>query len=135
VGALLPARADRRVVAALNFAVQVGGCLALLAAGGTSVPLLLLGCVLFGLGIGNLVSLPPLIAQTEFARADVGRVVALVTAANQAVFAFAPAVLGAVRDATGWTGAPILLAALVQVTAAAVVLAGPTPVLNRVRAG
>jgi hypothetical protein len=66
----------------------------LLAAGGISVPLLLLGCVLFGLGIGNLTSLPPLIAQAEFCPADVGRVVALVTAINQAVFAFAPAVLG-----------------------------------------
>lgn len=124
LGSLLPARADRRVAAALNFAVQVGGCLALLAAGGTSVPLLLLGCVLFGLGIGNLTSLPPLIAQTEFPRADVGRVVALVTAINQAVFAFAPAILGALRDATSWAGAPILLAALVQIAAAAIVLAG-----------
>jgi MFS family permease len=124
VGWLLPERADRRVAAALNFAVQVGGCLALIAAAGTSAPLLLLGCALFGLGIGNLTSLPPLIAQAEFPRADVGRVVALVTATNQAVFAFAPAVLGLLRDATGSATAPIVLAALVQITAAAVALAG-----------
>jgi hypothetical protein len=119
VGWLLPADADRRVAPALNFAVQVAGCLALLAAGGASVPLLLLGCVLFGLGIGNLTSLPPLIAQSEFLRTDTGRVVALVTATNQAVFAFAPAVLGGLRSAaavrcrrwrpslacrTGWCG-------------------------------
>jgi MFS family permease len=121
---VLPAEADRRVAGALNFAVQAVGCLALIAAGGTSVPLLLLGCVLFGLGIGNLTSLPPMIAQTEFPQADVGRVVALVTAVNQAVFGFAPAVLGALRDTTGWAGAPILLAALVQLTAAATALAG-----------
>jgi fucose permease len=124
VGWLLPAGADRRVAAALNFAVQVLGCLAILAAGGASVPLLLLGCVLLGLGIGNLTSLPPLIAQSEFPRTDMGRVAALVTATNQAVFAFAPALLGGLRDATGWGGAPVLLAAFVQLAAAAVVLVG-----------
>ena len=130
LGALLPAEVDRRVVAALNFAVQVAGSAALLAAAGTSVPLLLGGCVLFGLGIGNLTSLPPLIAQTEFRRTDVGRVVALVTAANQAVFAFAPAASGVLRDVSGWVGAPIALAALVQLAAAAAVLAGRTPRLD-----
>lgn len=124
LGWLMSPHTDRRLAAALNFAVQVAGSAALLTAGGTSVPLLLLGCVLFGLGIGNLVSLPPLIAQREFPRADVGRVVALVTATNQAVFAFAPAALGLLRDATGWGGAPILLALLVQAAAALTALGG-----------
>lgn len=114
---------DRRVAAALNFAVQVAGSAVLVIADGAPA-LLLFGCVLFGLGIGNLVSLPPLIAQRELLRADVGRVVALVTAVNQAVFAFAPAVLGALRDLSGWSGAPILFALCVQVAAALVVLAG-----------
>lgn len=124
LGWLMPQHAERRVAAAINFAVQIAGCLALIASGGTSTPLLLLGCVLFGLGIGNLISLPPLIAQTEFPRADVGRVVALVTATNQAVFALAPVVLGVLRDATGWFGAPVVLAALAQTIAAAIVLTG-----------
>lgn len=124
LGALLPARADRRIAAALNFAVQIAGSLMLLASGGTSVPLLLAGCVCFGLGVGNLVSLPPLIAQTEFARADLARVVALVTAVNQAGFAFAPAAFGALRDLAGGNTASMLAAALVQLAAAAVVLAG-----------
>ncbi len=124
LGALLPARADRRVAAAANFAVQVAGSLALLASGGSSVPLLLLGCVLFGLGVGNMISLPPLIAQAEFARGDVARVVALVFAFTQAVFAFAPAGLGALRDAADAGWAPVLAAALVQAGAAAAVLAG-----------
>lgn len=114
--------ADRRKAAALNFAVQVAGSAALLAAGVSSVPLLLLGCVLFGLGIGNMISLPPLIAQREFAREDVGRVVALVTATNQAVFAFAPALFGLLQDAAGSRGASILLALVVQVAAGTVIL-------------
>jgi len=124
LGRLLRPGVDRRIAASVNFAVQVTGCLALLAAAGSSVPLLVTGCVLFGLGIGNLVSLPPLIAQAEFSRADTNRVVVLVTAVNQAVFAFAPAILGVVRDAAGWAGAPILLAAAVQVVAIGAALAG-----------
>jgi len=47
------------------------------------VPLLLLGVILFGAGIGNATSLPPLIAQAEFVKDDVGRVVALNLAIGQ----------------------------------------------------
>ena len=125
LGILLPrAGSDRRLAAALNFAIQIVGSVALLAAVGTSVPLLLAGCILFGLGMGNLVLLPPLIAQAEFPRGDAARVVALVIAVNHAVFAFAPATLGLLRDIAGWGGAPIALAALVQLAALIVVLAG-----------
>ena len=48
----------------------------------------------FGLGIGDLVLLPPVIAQPEFEPADIARIVALVTAINQAVFAFASFAFG-----------------------------------------
>ncbi|HEY4250866.1 MAG TPA: MFS transporter [Roseomonas sp.] len=123
LGALMPAGADRRVAAAVNLAVQVAGSLLLLASGGLSVPLLIAGCVCFGLGVGNLVSLPPLIAQIEFRARDVGKVVALVTATNQAVFACAPAALGALRDAVAGNWAPFLAAALVQAAAILVVVA------------
>ena len=68
-------------------------CGVMMLAVGTTVVMLVPGCVLFGLGIGSLLSLPPWIAQTEFAPTEVPRVVALVTAINQAVFAFAPAIL------------------------------------------
>src|SRR5690606_39005204 len=101
VGWLMPAGADRRLAAAAVYGVQVLGCGAFLLAGGMSVPLLLAGVVLFGLGIGNVTSLPPLIAQAEFARADVPRVVALGTAIAQAAFAFAPAAFGLVREFAG----------------------------------
>ncbi len=115
-----------RVAAALNLAVQLAGMAALLAApsspGGT-VALLLLGCGLFGLGLGNQVTLPPIIAQAEFPPALVGRVVALVVATNQAFYAFAPATFGALRDAFG-DGAVPVAAALCQAVAMAVVLAG-----------
>ena len=89
---------DRRFAATLNFAVQIGGVLLLIVSSGWVG--LMLGCILFGLGIGNLTSLPPLIVQKEFERADVVTVVALITAINQGVFAFAPAMIGVLRDAT-----------------------------------
>ena len=65
VGWLLRPETDRRRAAALNFLVQAGGSLALLlSASATSAPLLLvLACVLFGLGVGNMLSLPPMVAQ------------------------------------------------------------------------
>ncbi len=121
VGWLMPPHADRRVIGALNYGMQIIGCCAFLLAGGTNIPLLLVGVVLFGLGIGNATSMPPLISQTEFAAADVGRVVALVTAVAQASYAFAPAVFGMIRDATGGSSAvPALFvtAALFQLAAA-----------------
>jgi hypothetical protein len=122
LGWLMPPAADRRQAAAATFALQVTGSLVLLAAGGASVPLLLLGVVLFGLGLGNAASLPPLIAQQDFSPADTARAVALVTACNQAFYAFAPAAFGVLRTA----GEPWLFiaAALIQAVAASVVLLG-----------
>jgi cyanate permease len=115
-------RLDRRRAAAGNFAVQAAGLLLLLA-GSSALPLLL-GCVLFGIGLGNLVSLPPLIAEREFAPTDLGRVVALVVALNQAVYSFAPAVFGALHDVSGSYRAPLLLAVVLHGLAAMLVLAG-----------
>ena len=55
---------DRRLAAAANLLMQSTG--ALLLAFGEGMAPLAAGCVLFGLGVGNLTSLPPLIAQREF---------------------------------------------------------------------
>lgn len=114
--------ADRRHVAAVNLSVQAAGSL-LLAFGDGKVTLVA-GCVLFGLGVGNLTSLPPLIAQREFRSADVGTVVALVTAINQAVFAFAPAIFGVLHDLSTNYVAAFVLAAVAQLAAATIVLGG-----------
>jgi len=100
----MPQGADRRLVACVSYGVQIAGSAALLAASGTSVPLLLLGVLLFGAGIGNATSLPPLIAQAEFAGADVGRVVSLIVATSQATYAFAPAAFGLIRELTSHGG-------------------------------
>ena len=111
---------NRRQIAALNFLVQACGTGLLTFASGTSV--LVFGCVLFGLGVGNLVSLPPLIMQKEFAAPDVGKAVALMVAINQAVFALAPAVLGAVRDIANGYVWSFALAAAIQLASAGIIL-------------
>jgi MFS family permease len=98
VGWLMPVEADRRLVACASYGVQIAGSIAFMAAGGTSVPLLLLGVLLFGVGIGNATSLPPLIAQMEFVKDDVPRVVSLIVAIGQAAYAFAPAGFGLIRE-------------------------------------
>jgi len=114
--------ADRRLAAAGNFAMQACGVALLALTSG--MPILLIGCALFGLGIGNLVLLPPIIAQAEFEPADVPRVVALVTAINQAVFAFAPFAFGVLHDLTGSYAVAFSAAAVFQLAAGAIVLAG-----------
>jgi MFS family permease len=111
---------DRRHAATLNFVIQASGT-ALLAFG-SGLPALVCGCVLFGLGFGNLVSLPPLILQKEFPAVDVGRAVALTVAINQAVFAFAPAILGVLRDVENSYTAAFSVVAAIQVLAALIVV-------------
>ena len=129
---VMPMGADRRLLACLGYALQLAGSLTLIAAGGSSVPLILLGVVLFGAGFGNATSLPPLIAQVEFVREDVPRVVGLIVGISQGGYAFAPALFGLVREfaphaADASAGAApyvFLAAALVQGLAITAFLAG-----------
>ncbi len=114
--------ADRRLITAANLAVQVIGVVLL--ATTTHPALILAGCILFGLGVGNLVSLMPLAAHAEFEAIDVSRVVALIIAINQATFSFAPGALGALHDATGGYGWPLVLVGALQVLAALALLSG-----------
>src|SRR5262249_33459307 len=91
----------------------------------TSAPaLLVVACVLFGLGLGNLVSLPALIIQQEFPNRDFARIVSMVVAINQFAFAFGPALLGRLQQADGsYTHA--LLACLVMEAVGAVIVLAP----------
>jgi hypothetical protein len=131
IGWAMPPGTDRRLVACGSTAVQVAGCGVFIIAAGTSVPLLLLGVVLFGVGFGNGTWLPPLIAQVEFATDDVPRVVALIVAIAQGAYAFAPVVFGTIRELAPATGASagaapslFIAAGLVQGLAICAFLAG-----------
>ena len=124
VGWLMPVNANRRHVACLSYGVQLLGCLVLLGVGQWP-GLVWLGVMLFGAGIGNATSLPPLIAQAEFPRQQTQRVVALIVATAQGCYAFAPAVFGVVKSFSGGTGVAIfILAAVIQGMTIGVLLAG-----------
>jgi MFS family permease len=137
-GWLMPVGADRRLFACASYGVQIAGVVAFLLAGGASLPLLLVGVVLFGFGIGNATSLPPLIAQVEFAKEDAARVVPAIVATAQATYAFAPAFFGIVRELAplwAWpeTAAPLvfLLVIAIKAIAIAALLAGRRARLSR----
>jgi len=126
VGWLMSGDADRRLVACASYALQIAGTLAFILAAGTHVPLLVAGVLLFGAGIGNATSLPPLIAQTEFAKGDVARAVALIVGISQAGYAFAPAAFGVLRELAPAAGtqAVFVTAALLQALAIGAFLIG-----------
>jgi len=129
IGWFMPPACDRRLLAAASYGLQVAGSLAFLAAQGTNVPLIIAALFMFGLAFGNGTWLPPLIAQVEFAKEEVARVVALVVAISQAAYAFAPASFGLIRDLSdhvhpGTAPAVFVTAALIQGLAASVFLIG-----------
>lgn len=120
-GWLMPAGADRRLFACTSYLVQVAGSIAFLIAAGNSIPLLLIGVILFGFGIGNATSLPPLIAQTEFVKEDVTRVVPMIVAIGQGTYAFAPATFGLIREvAPSFAFVPAKAAPYLFIAAAAI---------------
>jgi hypothetical protein len=127
VGWLMPPRANRRAVAAAAYAVQLIGTLLLVVVAPTQTVWILIAVALFGSGIGNATSLPPLMAQAEFNKADVPRVVALIVATAQATYAFAPALFGALLALTAGgaaasvgSGSQVFFAAVALVQVAAI---------------
>ncbi len=118
-------KVDRRAAACGTFLVQIAGMALLMS--NASATALYLGCALFGLGVGNLVSLPGLIVQQEFPRQHFSRVVSLMVAINQ--FAFGPALLGYLRRAQGDYSTALAACLTLELTAAVIVV---WPMLRRI---
>jgi len=121
-------RVDRRVASCGNFLVQVLAMTILMST--TSVPLLVAGCALFGLALGNVISLPGLIVQQEFPQRDFARIVSMVMAINQFAFAFGPALLGRLQQPDGSYARALFACLVMEVAAAVIVLA---PVMGRMK--
>jgi len=113
-------RLDLRRVTALSLVSQAGALLAMTRT--TDAGALFAACAIFGLSAGNLISLPALIIQREFAAGSFGLLVGLSTAIGQFTYAFGPGLLGLVRDATGGYPASLALCMALEVAAAAMVL-------------
>ena len=116
-------RFDPRLATSLTLAVQIAG-VGLLAIAGSPAGLYS-GSILFGLGVGNLVTLPSLILQREWPREHFATLISLSLAINQVTFAFGPAVMGVVRDWSGAYTAALMLCAALQALAAVWVLRRP----------
>lgn len=115
-------RLDRRRVGAASFASQAVALGLMLAV--PTPAMLLAGCFLFGLSVGNVITLPSLIVRREFATASFGLVVGLNTALVQLTFAFGPALLGLIRTMSGGYEPALGLCIALQLVASLVVLAG-----------
>jgi cyanate permease len=101
-------------------------------AASTERSMLYLGCVLFGVGVGNATSLPGLIVQQEFPKQHFARIISIVVAINQFTFAFGPTLLAQLQRVEG-TDTAALLACLAMEIAAAVVVVSPAVTRRRPR--
>ena len=114
-------RIDHRLATAASYAVQAVGMVLLLVSDAPG--LVLVGCCLFGLSVGNVITLPAIFAQREFAPVRYGAVVNRVWTVGQTLFALGPMGAGALLAATG-TPAWTIAACLVMQLAAAALCAG-----------
>ncbi len=117
-------RLDQRRASAISFASQGAAVLLMLVAGDHAVALYL-GCIGFGLSVGNVITLPALIVQREFTAASFGIVVVLSTAIGQVAYAFAPSLLGVLHDASGSYAPALAAVAGMQIAATALILRRP----------
>lgn len=116
-------RIDRRLATAVVLLVQIAGMVVLLSS--AAMPSLYLGCMLFGFGVGNLITLPGLIVQKEFPRRDFARAVSLNVAITQLVAAIGPSLLGVLHDLSGSYRSSLIACLVLQAAAALLVLVRP----------
>jgi len=116
-------RLNRRVVSSATLVIQIIGLTVL--AWAPSATAVYGGCALFGLGVGNLTTLPGLILAVEWPRERFGALVGLVVGINQFTFAFGPSLVGVLRDRAGAYEPALGACAMLEATAAAMILLGP----------
>ena len=114
-------RLNQRRASAASFASQALG-LGLMVVLPDQPAALYVGSVVFGLSVGNVITLPALIVQREFSPQSFGLVVGLSSMVGQATLAFGPTLLGVARDATGGYGAALVLCMVLQLLGAVIVL-------------
>jgi MFS family permease len=116
-------RMDQRIVSAASFVAQAAGLGLMLALPGQPAALYV-GSVVFGLSVGNVVTLPALIVQREFDARSFGQVIGLVSMVGYTLLAFGPTLLGLARDIAGSYGPAVALCIGLQLAAALLVVIG-----------
>jgi MFS family permease len=115
-------RLNRRAVASATLVIQILGLAVLTRP--PSAAAVYVGCALFGLGVGNLTTLPGLILAVEWPRERFSALVGLAVGINQLTFAFGPSLVGVLRD-VGGDALALGACATLQALAAAMILLGP----------
>jgi MFS family permease len=91
----------------------------------TNNPAVLIGAsILFGLTVGNVTTLSPIIVRREFGATAFGPVFGVASCAIQLVTALGPGCYGLLQDAFGRYCEPLLIAAATDLIAAIVILRG-----------
>lgn len=114
------ARLDARWVTALSVASQAAALLAMTQT--TDAAYLFIACAIFGLTVGNLITLPAVVIQREFDAPSFGLLVGLSTAIGQFTCVVGPGLLGVLRDLSGGYGAALALCIVLELTAAAAIV-------------
>jgi MFS family permease len=123
VTAFVVDRLNRRLVSSATLVIQIVGLALLVRAASPMV--VYAGCALFGLGVGNLTTLPGLILAVEWPRERFSALVSLVVGINQFTFAFGPSLVGVLRDWAGTYGLALGACMALQATAAVLIVLGP----------
>ena len=113
-------RLNQRLASALSFMSQAAALLVLI--NFRNDYLLIASCAVFGFSVGNLITLPSLIVQREFASSIFGVLVSLQTAIAQITYAFGPGVVGVLRDLSGSYTLPFYGCIALELTAAVLVM-------------
>ncbi|MGM4930507.1 MFS transporter [Tardiphaga sp. 619_E2_N8_5] len=113
-------RLNQRLASALSFLSQATALAIII--NSRNEALVFFACALFGFSVGNLITLPALIVQREFAARSFGVLVSLITAATQVTYAFGPGIVGWLRDFSGSYAVPFYVCMALQVAAAVLIM-------------
>ncbi len=113
-------RVDHRRATAVSFALQALGMALMLVSDRPWV--VITGCALVGASVGNVITLPAMFAQREFASAHYSAVVTRIWSVGQVLFAFGPVGAGVLQAATGSPTATLLACGACQLLAAVLCL-------------
>ncbi len=116
-------RIDHRRATAASFGLQALGMAAMAASDHAAV--VIAGCCLVGASVGNVITLPAMFAQREFAPQHYGAVITRIWSIGQVMYAFGPVGAGLLLGATGGSTVPLLACMACQLAAAALSLLRP----------
>ena len=87
---------------------------------------LIIGVLMYGMTAGNITTLPPLIVRREFGSASFGIVFGICAMLMQIMSAMGPGFFGLLYDLNNSYALPLILAALINLLAAAIIMSGRT---------